>query len=327
MTTATTARFGFLGDLLDDPTVEEIIVIGGHRTFVVRDGVKELIPAVADAATVRRIADQLLAGTGRRLDLSSPIVSAQLADGSRVHITGPPVTHPDRLNIQIRKFVVTATGLDELVARETLTPEGAALLREAIRADRSILVAGAPGAGKTTLVNCLLREVSPDRRVVTCEEVFEIDVDLPDMTQMQTRDEGMDGGAAITLRDLVKEALRQRPDRIVVGEVRGPEAFDMLMALNAGCSGIATLHANSAIDSLEKLVSYSVLAGQNVSIPFVRRTVASVIDLVVFLRRNGRQRVVDEIAAVPAQLTDDVFTLDTRFKHSDGQLDQTRWWS
>lgn len=101
----------------------------------------------------------------------------------------------------------------------------------------------------------------------------------------------------------------------------------MLMALNAGCSGIATPHANSAIDSLEKLVSYSVLAGQNVSIPFVRRTVASVIDLVVFLKRNGRQRVVDEIAAVPAQLTDDLFTLDTRFRHSDGQLDQTRWWS
>ncbi len=180
--TAPPQRLGFLGELLDDPTVEEIIVIGGHRTFVVRDGIKELLPIVADTSTLRRFVDQLLAGTGRRLDLSSPIVSAQLADGSRVHITGPPVTHQDRLNIQIRKFVVTATGLDELVKRGTLTPPSAALLREAVRCDLSVLVAGAPGAGKTTLVNCLLREVPPDRRVVTCEEVFEIAADLPDMT-------------------------------------------------------------------------------------------------------------------------------------------------
>jgi pilus assembly protein CpaF len=327
MTTTTPPRFGFLGELLADPTVEEIIVIGGERTFVVRDGVKELVPAVADTATVRRIADQLLAGTGRRLDLSSPIVSAQLADGSRVHITGPPVTHPDRLNIQIRKFVVTATGLEDLVARDTMTEESAQMLREAIRSDRSVLVAGAPGAGKTTLVNCLLREVQPDRRVVSCEEVFEIDADLPDMTQMQTRMEGLDGGAAITLRDLVREALRQRPDRIVVGEVRGPEALDMLMALNAGCSGLATVHANSAADALEKLVSYSVLAGQNIAIPFVRSTVASVIDLVVFLRRVGRRRIVEEIAVVPSDLFDGAFKLSTRYRRSDGALDQSRWWS
>jgi pilus assembly protein CpaF len=325
MTTSTPARFGFLSALLADATVEEIIVIGGERTFVVRDGVKELIPAVADTVTVRRIADQLLAGTGRRLDLASPIVSAQLADGSRVHITGPPVTHPDRLNIQIRKFVVAASGLDDLVARDTITEESATLLRDAIRSDRSVLIAGAPGAGKTTLVNCLLREVQPDRRVVTCEEVFEIDADLPDMTQMQTRMEGLDGGAAITLRDLVREALRQRPDRIVVGEVRGPEALDMLMALNAGCSGLATVHANSAADALEKLVSYSVLAGQNVAIPFVRSTVASVIDLVVFLRRVGRRRFVEEIAVVPDQLVDGAFTVTARYQRRGSSFDRARW--
>ena len=318
---ASAQRFGFVGALLDDPTVEEIIVLGGHRTFVVRDGVKEVLPEVVDTSTVHRIADQLLAGTGRRLDLSSPIVSAQLPDGSRVHITGPPVTHADRLNIQIRKFVVTAAGLDELIDRGTLTANAAELLRSAMRNDATILVAGAPGAGKTTLVNCLLREVLPDRRIVTCEEVFEIDADLPDMTQMQTRSEGLGGGATITLRDLVREALRQRPDRIVVGEVRGPEALDMLMALNAGCSGLATLHANSARDALEKLVSYSVLAGQNVAIPFIRRTVASVIDVVVFLRRTGRNRAIEEIAFVPDQLTGDVFTVETIFARDRGQLE------
>ncbi len=146
--------------------------------------------------------------------------------------------------------------------------------------------------------------------MVTCEEVFEIEVDLPDMTQMQTRDRGLDEGAEITLRDLVREALRQRPDRIVVGEVRGPEALDMLMALNAGCSGLATIHANSGRDALEKLVSYGVLAGDNVSIPFLRRTAASVVDLVVFLKRTPEGRRVEEILAVPDQHDPDVFTTE-----------------
>ncbi len=178
MTTAVEPpRYGYLAELLDDPMIEEIIVIGGERTFIVRNGVKELVNVVVDERTVRRIADQLLAGTGRRVDQANPIVSAQLPSGSRVHITGPPVTHPNRMNIQIRKFVVTASDLGDLVGRGALTDEMATYLRRAVEEDATILVAGAPGAGKTTLVNCLLREVPPDRRVVTCEEVFEIDVE------------------------------------------------------------------------------------------------------------------------------------------------------
>lgn len=224
---------GFLGPLLADPEVEEIIVNGGRRTFVVRDGIKRLVPEVAEPATIRRLADQLLAGTGRRLDLASPIVSAQLADGSRVHITGPPVTHPDHLNIQIRRFVVVDDGLDGLVARGSLPGASADLLRSAVVDDATILVAGAPGAGKTTLVNALLAEVPPDRRVVTCEEVFEVHAELPDLTQMQTRDAGLDGGGEISLRDLVRSSLRQRPDRIVVGEVRGAEG--PLLKLRCRC--------------------------------------------------------------------------------------------
>ena len=313
-------RYGYLAELLDDPMIEEIIVIGGGRTFIVRNGVKELVNVVVDRNAVRRIADQLLAGTGRRVDQANPIVSAQLPSGSRVHITGPPVTHPDRMNIQIRKFVVTASDLEDLAGRGAMTVEAAAYLRRSVAQDATILVAGAPGAGKTTLVNCLLREVPPDRRVVTCEEVFEIDVDLPDLTQMQTRESGLDGGAAIMLRDLVREALRQRPDRIVVGEVRGPEALDMLMALNAGCSGIATIHANSGRDALEKLVSYGVLAGENISIPFLRRTVAAVVDLVVFLKRGNNGRYVQEILSVPEQLDPDAFTVERVFERSGSTL-------
>ncbi len=316
------ARYGYLSDLLDDERIEEIIVLGGQRTFVVRDGVKELINVVVPPSDVRRIADQLLAGTGRRVDVANPIVSAQLANGSRVHITGPPVTQPDRMNIQIRKFVVAAADLDELVDRRAMSASCASTLRRAIREDRTILVAGAPGAGKTTLVNCLLREVDPSHRVVTCEEVFEIDVDLPDMTQMQTRDRGLDEGTEISLRDLVREALRQRPDRIVVGEVRGAEALDMLMALNAGCSGLATIHANSGRDALEKLVSYGVLAGENVSIPFLRRTAASVVDLVVFLRRSPEGRRVEEVLAVPEQHDPDVFTTERLYAWDGSAL---RW--
>ena len=309
-------RYGFLSELLEDALVEEIIVIGGERTFVVRNGVKQLANIVVGTDEVRRVADQLLVGTGRRVDQANPIVSAQLADGSRVHITGPPITHPDRMNIQIRKFVVTAATLSDLVARGALPDGVGRTLSEAITTDATILIAGAPGAGKTTLVNCLLREVPPDRRVVTCEEVFEIDAPLPDMTQMQTRDAGLDGGSAVSLRDLVREALRQRPDRIVVGEVRGPEALDMMMALNAGCSGMATIHANSGREALEKLVSYGVLAGDNISIAFLRRTIASVIDYVVFLRREVDSRYVDEVLAVPDQLDTDVFTVETVYRRA-----------
>lgn len=320
MTARPAVRYGYLADLLTDPEVEEIIVIGGERTFVVRRGIKELVRDVVGPDDVRRIADQLLAGTGRRIDRANPIVSAQLPSGSRVHITGPPVTHPDRMNIQIRKFVVAASGLDDLIEHGSLTEAAADTLRRAVASDQTILIAGAPGAGKTTLVNCLLREVNPALRVVCCEEVFEISVDLPDMTQMQTRDSGLDGGAEITLRALVREALRQRPDRIVVGEVRGPEALDMLMALNAGCSGMATLHANSARDALEKIVSYGVLAGENVSIPYLRRTVSSVIDLVVHLRRAPEGRRVEGIVEVLDQQDPDVFTTRTLFAHRDGEL-------
>jgi len=316
------SRLGFLEPLLEDDGVEEIIVLGGHRTFVVRQGRKELVPEAVDAPTVRRIADQLLAGTGRRLDLANPIVSAQLADGSRVHITGPPVTHPDRLNIQIRKFVLAVDRLDALVELGTLSTRAAAFLEAAMIADKTVVVVGAPGAGKTTLVNCLLNDVPPNRRLVTCEEVFEIQTQHPDITQMQTREAGLDGGGEIDLRRLVREALRQRPDRLVVGEVRGPEALDLLLALNAGCSGLATLHANSARDGLEKLVGYCVLAGENVALEYVRRALASVVDLVVFIKRHGAMRRVEEIVSVDPQLANDVFTTTQIFGWEGGEL---RW--
>jgi pilus assembly protein CpaF len=288
----------YLDEVLADPDVEEVIVLGGERTFVVRNGQKTLLPEVIDTEALRHFVDRILSGTGRRLDLASPIVSAQLEDGSRVHVAGPPVTHPDRLNVQIRRFVLASGDLDRLVELGTMPAHLATELTDAIQADRTILVAGAPGAGKTTMINCLLAAVPPDRRVVSCEEVFEIAAPIPDMTQMQTREAGLDGGGRITLRDLVRSSLRQRPDRIVVGEVRGPEALDLLLALNAGCSGLATVHANSAVDALDKVVGYCVLAGQNVVIDYVGAALASVVDLVVFMRRRGSDRIVEEVCSV-----------------------------
>lgn len=296
------SRVDLIGPLLEDPLVEEIILIGGGRAFVVRDGCKQLLPDVIESADVRRLADQLLAGTGRRLDLASPIVSAQLSDGSRAHIVGPPVTRQDRLNIQVRRFVAVDVDLEWLIDRGSLSAAGGDVLRTAMLEDETVLVAGAPGAGKTTLVNALLGETPPDRRVVTCEEVFEIRADVPDLTQMQTRDPGLDGGGEITLRDLVRASLRQRPDRIVVGEVRGAEALDLLLALNAGCAGLATVHANSALDALHKIVGYCVLAGENVIVDYVRSALASVVDLVVHVRRTPGGRFVDEIVRVANSL-------------------------
>lgn len=301
----------FIDDYLADPLVEEIIVLGGGRTFVVRDGCKELIPSVVEPEAVHRLAEQLLAGTGRRLDLTAPIVSAQLADGSRLHIVGPPVTAPGHLNIQIRRFVAIEAGLAGLVGRGSLDTAAAVLLRAAIRSDDTILIAGAPGAGKTTLVNALLNETPPDRRVVTCEEVFEIRADIPDLTQMQTRDRGLDGSGEITLRELVRASLRQRPDRIVVGEVRGAEALDLLLALNAGCAGLATIHANSALDALHKVVGYCVLAGENVVVEYVRAALASVIDLVVHVTRTPDGRRVEEVVRVCDHLPSGEFKVES----------------
>ncbi len=317
---------GPVEELLRQPGITDVLVNGPSDVWVERSGRLERAPiSFADDAAIVAAVERVVAPLGLRIDRASPALDARLPDGSRLHAVIPPAA-VDGPILAIRRFSPAVADLDDLLAAGGVDEAGATLLRASVRERMNLLVAGGTGAGKTTLLNVLSQEIGDDERIVTVEDAAELRLS-GHVVRLEARPPNAEGAGEVTVRTLLRHALRLRPDRIVVGEVRGAEAFDMLMALNAGCSGIATLHANSAIDSLEKLVSYSVLAGQNVSIPFVRRTVASVIDLVVFLRRNGRQRVVDEIAAVPAQLTDDVFTLDTRFKHSDGQLDQTRWWS
>jgi pilus assembly protein CpaF len=295
--------FGALTPLLEDPDVEEIWINEPGRVFVARRGEHELTTTVLDRREVEELVERMLARAGRRLDRAQPFVDARLPDGSRLHVVIPPVT--DHWAVNVRKFVgLRARTLDELVHLESCSRAAARFLDAAVRAGLSIVVAGAVGAGKTTLLSCLAAAVPAQERIVTCEEVFELRVDRPDVVAMQCRQSNLEGEGAITLRELVRESLRMRPDRIIVGEVRGAETLDMLLALNSGAAGMTSVHANSARDALRKLTTLPLLAGDNLDRRFVATTVAACIDLVVFCRRRDGRREVTEILAIGEQVGD-----------------------
>jgi len=224
-------------------------------------------------------------------------------------------------SVNIRKFVVRASHLDDLVGLGSLTPAAARFLDAAVRSGLNVLVSGGRQAGKTTLLNCLAAAIPPQERVVTAEEVFELKIPLPDVVSLQCRQASLEGTGEIKLRRLVKEALRMRPSRIVVGEVRQAESLDLLIALNSGLPGMCTIHANSAREAVTKMCTLPLLAGENVSARFVVPTVAASIDLVVHaaLERDGR-RTVREIAAVPGRVEGDVVETADIFTQRDGVL-------
>ncbi|MDO5662631.1 MAG: ATPase, T2SS/T4P/T4SS family [Brachybacterium sp.] len=309
--------FGALQELLDDPDVEEIWVNSPSEVFCARHGRSELTPIVLTDDEVRGIVERMLVTSGRRLDLSSPFVDALLPDGSRLHVVIPSVTRR-HWSINIRKFIARAHSLQDLVTLGSLTPQAALFLDGAVHAGLNIIVSGATSAGKTTFLNCLASSIGPRERVVTIEEVFELDIRLRDVVGMQTRQENLEGTGEISMRRLVKESLRMRPSRIIVGEVRQAESLDMLISLNSGLPGMATLHANSARDAVSKLCTLPLLAGENVSSSFVVPTVASSIDLVVHLDilTNGARRV-REIAALPGRVEEGVVEISDIF-HLDG---------
>lgn len=295
--------YGGLTGLLADPDVEELWVNEPGRVFVARRGEHELTTVVLAPGELEEIVERMLAQAGRRLDRSHPFVDARLPDGSRLHVVIPPITRHWSLNV--RRFVgLRAESLGELVALGSCSAEAAAFLAAAVRAGCNVVVAGAVGAGKTTLLNCLAGAIPPKERVVTCEEVGELRIDLPDVVSMQCRQANLEGAGAVTLRDLVRESLRMRPDRIVVGEVRGPESLDMLLAMNSGAGGMTSVHANSARDALRKLTTLPLLAGANVDRRFVAATVAACVDLVVFCHKAGSRRAVTEVLAVGDRLGD-----------------------
>ncbi len=320
---ASITGFGVLQDLLDDPAIEEIWINGPERVFVARGGVPELTDIHLTATEVRDLVERMLQSTGRRVDLSSPFVDASLPDGSRLHVVIPDVTQK-HWAVNIRKFSKRIRDLSRLVTLGSLTRESAAFLRMCVLSGQNILVSGATQSGKTTMLNALLSSSRPGERIVTVEETFELDLDARDTVAMQCRQASLEGTGEITLRRLIKEALRMRPDRLVVGEVREAESLDLLIALNSGLPGMCSIHANSARDALTKLATLPLLAGRNIDASFVVPTVANVIDLVVHLelKSSGQRRVV-EILAPSGTVSGTVIEASSIFALSHGVLEPT----
>jgi pilus assembly protein CpaF len=314
------AGFGPLQRFLDDPDVEEIWINQPGKVFVARQGVSELTTTILTHDEVRDLVERMLKLSGRRVDLSSPFVDATLPDGSRLHVVIPDVTR-DAWAVNVRKFVVRASRLEDLVRLGTLGGPAARFLDACVVAGLNILVSGGTQAGKTTLLNCLAGAVGSTERIVSCEEVFELQIRARDVVAMQCRQPSLEGTGEITLRRLVKESLRMRPSRIIVGEVRQEESLDMLLALNSGLPGMCTVHANSAREALTKMCTLPLLAGENVSTKFVVPTVASSIDLVVqiALEADGRRRV-REIVGIPGRVENDIVEAEDIFVTRGGRL-------
>ncbi len=317
---ARVSGFGPLQPFLDDPSVEEIWINDPSRVFIARNGRHELTNLMLTTAQVQELTERMLKSSGRRVDISRPFVDAMLPEGHRLHVVLEGISRGFSA-VNIRKFVLRAASLGGLVELGSITPQAAGFLDASVRAGLNILVAGGTQAGKTTLLNCLAAAIPGGERVVTVEEVFELRFPHPDWVPMQTRQSGLEGTGEITLRDLVKESLRMRPSRLIVGEVRSEECMDLLLALNAGLPGMCTIHANSAREALVKMCTLPLLAGENISARFVVPTVAASVDLVVHLGldpRGGRR--VQEIVAVPGRVEADIIETETIFEYAGGEL-------
>lgn len=316
--------FGLLQPLLDDPSIEEIWINEPGRIFVARNGKSELTSVILSDVEVRGLVERMLASSGRRVDLSNPFVDATLPDGSRLHVAIPDITRK-HWSVNIRKFIMGSKSLDSLVSVGTLTDQAAAFLQACVISGLNVVVAGATQAGKTTLMNALLNSAPSSERVITCEEVFELQLTSPDWVALQTRQASLEGTGEIPLRRLIKEALRMRPSRLVVGEVRQEEALDLLVAMNAGMPSMCSLHANGSREAISKLCLLPMLAGNNVSAEFVVPTVASVVDIVVYtaLRPDGTRRV-QQITSVTGRVegnsieTGDVFSFQNEILEPQG---------
>lgn len=314
------AGLGTLQPLIDDPEVEEIWINGPNEVYAARGGTSELTSIRLPEAEIRSLVERMLKSSGRRLDLSQPFVDCQLIDGSRLHVVIPDITRK-HWAVNIRKFIARASRLEHLVELGSLSRQASHYLDVAVGAGLNVLVSGATQAGKTTMLNCLASSIGSRERVVTIEEIFELKINLRDVVGLQTRQENLEGHGEINMRRLVKEALRMRPDRLVIGEVREAEALDMLIALNSGLPGLSTIHANSAHDAVTKICTLPLLAGENISAGFVVPTVAACIDLVVHCRRDPTgKRFVGEILALGRRVENGTIETTTLFDYVDGEL-------
>lgn len=317
--------FGPLQPYLDDPEIEEVWLNAPTHVYVARRGVPELTSTVLTTEQVSDLVERMLKTSGRRLDLSSPFVDARLPGGERLHVVLPEMTGGG-MAVNIRKHVVRARSLADMVRLGSLTGQAAAFLDAAVRAGLNILVSGQTQAGKTTMLNALAGSIPGSERVISAEEVWELRLPVRDHVALQTRPASLEGTGEVPLRRLVKEALRMRPDRIVIGEVREAEAFDLLIALNSGIPGMCTLHANTAREAVAKMTTLPLLAGENVSDRFVVPTVASAVDLVVHLGLSRTadgvvRRQVREIVAVTGRVEEGrIETAGIFDRDADGDL-------
>jgi pilus assembly protein CpaF len=295
-----TVGLGPLEELLADPEVEEVMVNGPERVYVERQGRIELTEVrFAEEAELRNAIERILAPLGRRVDELSPMVDARLADGSRVNVIIPPLAI-DGPALSIRRFAAARPGPGELVELGTLSHDMRDLLELSVDERRSLLISGGTGSGKTTLLNALSSFLAPEERVVTIEDAAELRLQQPHVVRLESRPVSVEGRGEVTIRDLLRNALRMRPDRIVIGEVRGPEALDLLTALNTGHRGaLSTVHANSPSDALSRLETLALMAGVGLPQAAIREQLGRGFELVVHLQRlpDGR-RVVTEIAEV-----------------------------
>ena len=311
--------FGPIADLIADPTIEEIWINSPQRIFIARNGLSELTNLVLTSNEVRELVDRTLIWSGRRLDMSHPFVDARLPDGSRLHVAIPEITS-QHWAVNIRKHLLQHLTIENLAERGAMNSVIAQTLKNSVRAGLNILVSGSTQSGKTTLLNALVSATPIHERVITIEEVFELKPMLPDLVALQTRSENLQGDGAIPLRRLIKEALRMRPSRLVIGEIREAESWDMLIALNSGIPGMATIHANSATEAIRKLQTLPLLAGENITQDFLTPTVFRALDYVIHvgLDSAGVRRVL-QVVKVLDRAENFHIDLEPIFTWSQGQ--------
>ena len=297
-----TVGLGPLEELLSDPAVEEVMVNGPEEVYIERGGrIESTEVRFESERALRDTVERILAPLGRRVDESSPMVDARLADGSRVNVVIPPLS-VDGPAISIRRFTAARPDPDELVAAGTLTEGLRELLAVAVGDRRSILISGGTGSGKTTLLNALSTYIGRRERVITIEDAAELRLRQSHVVRLESRPPSVEERGEVTIRDLLRNALRMRPDRIVIGEVRGPEALDLLAGLNTGHDGaLSTLHANSPVDALRRLETLALMAGVGLPHDAIREQVRRGVDLVVHIARlPDGHRAVMEVAEVDA---------------------------
>jgi pilus assembly protein CpaF len=310
---------GPLEEYLRDAGVTEIMAIGCNRVFIERNGRLQLTnKKFQSEAQLRTVIERIISPLGRRVDESSPMVDARLADGSRVNIVIPPLALNGPL-VTIRKFSKDILGVGQLMSNGSITKDMAVYLENAVRSRKNIIISGGTGSGKTTLLNVLSGFIGRDERIVTIEDAAELQLAQEHVCSLEARPANIASKGQVTIRDLVRNALRMRPDRIIVGEVRGGEALDMLQAMNTGHSGsLTTCHANSTNDSLSRLEIMVLMAGMDLPVRAIRSQIAAAIDTIVQVQRleDGSRKVM-EITEL-CGLRDDIFELRPIYRHWGG---------